>query len=159
MLDDGRRLEVLAAIGIDVYRLRATDVGAPQPVVELPRVEEAALPAGRPRLVIACPGVVRRDARFARVSAQIVRALGVSASAVRWIETTADDSAPLPDVPAYLMIGPTAARACSAHLSLEQQNTATIAVSAEGTEMFRDAVARRATWQALKPLLRRLRAG
>ena len=159
MLDDGRRLEVLAAIGIDVYRLRAPAVAAaPVHSASQPADSPSDTVAG-PRLAIACSAAARREPGFARASAHLVRALGVPESAVCWVETAGAASAPLPDVPAYLMIGPTAARACSAHLSLEQQNTATIAVSAEGTEMFRDAVARRATWQALKPLLRQLRAG
>ena len=112
MLDDGRRLEVLAAIGIDVYRLRAPAVAAaPVHSASQPADSPSDTVAG-PRLAIACSAAARREPGFARASA---------------------------------------------HLSLEQQASATIAVSAEGAEMFRDAAARRATWQALKPLVRRLR--
>jgi hypothetical protein len=162
VLDDGRRLELLAAIGIEVYRLRAApDAGARAPLQSVSPQPGELLPAaeGSPRLVIACPDTVRRAPGFARATAHLVRALGVQESIVRWIDTAPGGVSALPDVPAYLMIGPAAARACSAHLSIEQQNSATIAVSAEAADLFSNAAARRATWQALKPLVRRLRSG
>lgn len=151
MLDDGRRRELLAAIGIDVYCLRAT-AGA---------VEEAApayAAARVTRAVIACPAGTRSDAKLAKPFAHLVRALGLGADDAAWVETDGDRlKAALPNVSCYLMLGATAARACSAQLSLEQQTAATIAVAAESAEAFGDGPARRALWHAIKPLVRRLR--
>lgn len=147
MRDDARRLELLAAIGIDVYRLRERGAGEHEP-------EGITVDA---RLVVACLRSVRRDARSAHRLAQVVRALGVASGAVRWIEADARAAAmDLPDVPAYLMIGADAARTCSAQLSLEQQAAAAIAVMPETGMLPGDAAARRALWQVLKPLARRL---
>ena len=77
------------------------------------------------------------------------------------IETAADGSlTALPEAPAYLMIGAAAARACSAHLSIERQNALMLVVIDDEPAMaLRDAAAKRALWQQLKPLARRLRAG
>lgn len=145
MLDDGRRLEVLAALGIDVYRLRAH--GTPAPAA-----------SGTIRLVVACAGGARRDGRIAQRLDRAVRALGVGDADVAWTEGATDGSvAGLPQADAYLMCGASVARACSASLPLDRQKSATIAVSADPSEWARDAASRRALWQALKPLARRLR--
>jgi hypothetical protein len=158
MLDERRR-ELLAAIGIESYCLRVTQAGADAGLAaaESPAARDA--PASV-RVVIACPREVRRDARLAQPLRQLACALGVDAAAAAWVETDGDPiDAALPDVDCYLMLGAAAARACSAQLSLERQGTATIAVSAEPGELFRDAAGRRALWQSLKPLLHRLRSG
>ena len=160
MLDDDSRLEILAAIGVDVYRLRAvTGIGTNEPAAAKQgtagRHENAA-----PRLAIACDNGVRLDPRCVRLFAQIARALDVADSSIAWIDITADrELTALPDVPAWLMIGAAAARNCSAHLSLAQQGAVTIAVAAEPSDLGRGAAARRALWQALKPIARRLRSG
>jgi DNA polymerase III psi subunit len=150
MLDEASRLEVLAAIGIDVYRLRAADVArATSPVAK----------AGQ--LVVACAHGAGRDPSLARLLPQLLRALGIDDAAVHRIKTAADGSlAALPQAPAYLMIGAATARACSAQLSIEQQNALTLVViDDEPAAALRDAAAKRALWQQLKPLVRRLRAG
>ena len=157
MLDDGRRLELLAAIGIDVYRLR-------RPVGEAaPAGDPVAAPADRSagdsgRLAIVCQRDVRVAGRSKLPIAALLRALRVGADAVTWVETSTDGSvSALPDLPAYLMIGAAAARAASAQLKLTQQQRATIVVTDEAPTLLRDAAAKRALWQALKPLARRLR--
>ncbi len=160
MLDEGSRLAVLAAIGIDVYRLRAADAQgetfhAAEPYAEVPAVAEPA------RLVVGCANGAGRNPSLARLLPQLLRSVGIADAAVRRIETAADGSlTALPEAPAYLMIGAAAARACSAHLSIEQQNTlALVVIDAEPTTALRDAGAKRALWQQLKPLARQLRAG
>jgi hypothetical protein len=161
MLDDGRRLEALAAIGIDVYRLRpagSADV-ASATAPALP--ERSTSAAGPARLVVAGAHGAGRDPGFARLLSQLLHALDVADAVIRRIETAADGSlAELPDAPAYLMIGTPAARACSAQLSIEQQNAATLVViDGDPARLPRDAGGKRTLWQLLKPLARRLRTG
>jgi len=157
MLDDARRLDVLAALGIDIYRLRAADPVPSQPAASAGSAQPASadVPA---RMVIACAAAARRDARLARRLAQVVRALGVDEAAVAWAESAADGSfAALPPADAYLMLGAEAARHGAALLPIDRQNSATIAVTPDPAQMLRDGAARRALWQTLKPLARRLR--
>jgi DNA polymerase III psi subunit len=154
MLDEGSRMAVLAAIGIDLYRLRTVDAKG-----EALAAQSA---VGEPeRLVVACAHGAGRDARLARLLPQLLRSLGVADAAVRRIETAADGSlGALPQAPAYLMIGDATARACAAQLPIEQQNALTLVViGAEPAAALRDTAAKRALWQQLKPLARRLRAG
>ena len=162
MLDESQRLEVLAAIGIDVYRLRSTarDVAtaavAPGFDSNAPADPGAESEAG---LVVVCPHGARAEARLARQFVQLPQALGIAASRLTWIDTPADGTlAELPAAPAYLLVGSSAARACAAHLSLTQQSQATIAVCAEPQELLAGAQSSRVLWQVLKPLARRLRA-
>ena len=151
MLDERRR-ELLAAIGIELYCLRAPAADA----AGTPAHEPATTAAGV-RVAIAIPRGIRGDAGLASLLAQLVRALGIGAAEAAWIETDGERvEAPLPEVGCYLMLGAAAARAGSAQLPLERQRAATIAVSAECGELFRDAASRRALWQALKPLVQRL---
>lgn len=161
MLAEDRRLEVLAAIGIDVYRLRQA---GPADVVSVnaPALPERSTSAADPaRLVVACGHGAGRDPGVARLLPQLLRALGIADAAIRRIETAADGSlAGLPGAPTYLMIGTPAARACSAQLSIEQQNAATmVVVDGDPVRLPRDAGGKRTLWQLLKPLARRLRAG
>jgi DNA polymerase III psi subunit len=150
MLDDGRRLELLAALGIDVYRLRRNDA-APAPA-------PAATASAAVRLVVACSGAARRDARIAHRLGQALRAVAVDASEVAWVDAGVGGAvAELPAAQAYLMCGAAIARACSALLPIDRQQAATIAVSADPADWARDPSARRTLWQALKPLARRLR--
>ena len=172
MLDEAGRLDMLAALGIDVYHLRAADE-APIPAAAAARAPASVTPtrlaaaagsaqAARSdapaRLVVACAAGVRRDARLARHIGQVVRALGVDDAAVAWAESAPDGSfTALPLVDAYLMLGSSAARHGAALLPIERQNSATIVVAPEPGELLRDRASRRALWQMLKPLARRLR--
>lgn len=162
MLDEGRRLQVLAAIGIDVYHLRGMrDVASAESsaLAELPAGVKESVGAGDVVVVAVCARGARDEPRLARLFAQLPRALGIGASRLKWIEASADGSLPaFPDVPCYLLVGSSAARACAAQLSLTQQNQATIAVCAEPGELLAGTPARRALWQVIKPIARRLRA-
>ena len=164
MLDEGRRLQVLAAMGIDAYQLRGASaaalVGAPAPPARQPE-SAGTIDVGTAvaSIVAVCPRGARTELRLARLLANLPRALGIPAVRLTWIETLADGTAPaLPDVPCYLFVGSATSRACAAQLSLTQQSQATIAVAAEPQELLAGAPARRALWQAIKPLARRLRA-
>lgn len=162
MLDESRRLQVLAAIGIDVYHLRSVRESA-SAAARVPAMFPATVREGVDAfgvgVVAVCARGVRAEPRLARLFAQLPRALGIAVSRLTWIEASADGSLPaLPDVPCYLFVGSSIARAGAAQLSLTQQNEATIAVSAEASELPAGAPARRALWQVLKPMARRLRA-
>ena len=163
MLDEGRRLQVLAAMGVDVYQLRAARDAAPDmaPAPALGVREKGGAPtaAAAVAVVAVCAYGARADVRLARLFAQLPRSLGIDAARLAWIEMPADGALPtLPDVRCYLFIGPATARAGAAQLSLTQQNQATIAVCAEPKELLAGPSARRVLWQAIKPLARRLRA-
>ncbi len=157
MLDEGRRLQVLAAMGVDVYQLRGVREAASATVPAEGRDESDGAAAAN--VVAVCARGVRADLRLARLFAQVARALGIGAARLSWIEMAADGTlSALPDVPCYLFVGSATARAGAALLSLTQQNQATIAVCAEPQELLAGASTRRALWQAIKPLARRLRA-
>ena len=159
MLDEGSRLAVLAAIGIDVYRLRAAETrdDASQAAT---LGEHSAVPEQPARLVVGYLNGAGRKPGLTRLLPQLLRSVGVTDAAVRRVETAADGSlGELPQAPAYLMIGAAAARACSAHLSIEQQNTLMLVVIDAEPVSLCDAAAKRTLWQQLKPLARRLRAG
>jgi hypothetical protein len=137
MLAEATRLSMLQAMGIEVYRLRA--VAAP---VHL-RAHDA-------KIVV----VGAADAVPARLRMQLPGALGVAAERVHWY----DVGASVPDDAAgYVVIGTEAARALGVQLSTMQQNTAIIAATAEPAALLPDGAAKRALWQVLKPVARRLR--
>ena len=153
MLDERGQLAVLAAIGIEVYRLRAStgaqaDSSCAEPAAAADRTASGVAPARE--LVVACPRGQRGDRRLT----QILRALGRGDAGVAWVD--AETLADMPDGAAYLFVG-SAARACSARLPLARQEAAAIAVIADPAELALDGSAKRALWQALKPLARRLR--
>jgi len=151
MRDDARRLGMLAAMGIEVYGLREPDTATIAGDHALPA------PAGvSPRLIVAARGGQRGDVGAAL--ARMVRALGVGAADVGWVDADALPAGQLPGASAYLLVGAQAARRISAHLSIEHQRSATIAVIDDPVSPH-DAAARRAQWQSLKPLARRLQDG
>ena len=163
MLDEGRRLQVLAAMGVDVYQLRRAHDAAPDTAPALaPGVRESAgagVVGAAVAVVAVCAHGARADLRLARLFAQLPRSLGIVAARLAWIEMSADGALPsLPDVRCYLFIGSAIARAGAAQLSLTQQNQATIAVCAEPQELLAGPSASRVLWQVIKPLARRLRA-
>lgn len=160
MLDESRRLEALAAIGIDVYRLRSASAVATAAASGAQAAAHADTGVHSDvGLVVVCAHGARAEARLERLFAQLPRALGVAGSKLAWIEIPAGGTlAALPAAPAYLFVGSSAAHACAAHLSLTQQDQAAIAVCAEPQELLAGAQSRRVFWQVLKPLARRLRA-
>jgi len=157
MLDDGARLRVLAEMGIAVYRLRR----APEPTAV---VAEAAASAdadtsATARLIVVCARGVRTDTRSALLLKLLPHALGIASSALTLVEADgAGQVAALPQAPAYLLLGEACAAACAAHLTLAELDAATLAVIAAPGDALRAAPGKRALWQNLKPLARRLRA-
>lgn len=143
MLAEAQRLSMLQTMGVDVYRLRGGD--APN--------AGAAVGAGEASVAVICPRAA--SAGLARFRDQLPRALGLGAERVRWHEAGGADIAQ--DAAAYLAIGSEAARALGVQLSTMQQNNSVIAATAEPAALLRDAAAKRALWQALKPVVRRLR--
>ena len=157
MLDDSSRLRVLAEMGIDVYRLRTAPGVAPVLAPAESVTDPAVDPSDRV-IVVSSPGV-RADARVSMLLQQLPRALGISVSALAFIDADNDGRvAALPEAPAYLLLGAACAKACAAHLTLPQLDAATLAVIAEPRDSLRDASGKRALWQMLKPLARRMRA-
>jgi len=148
MLDSHERQRFLNAMGIDVYVLRAASA------VDAPH-DEAQAGTAATALVVACA----RDAAPARehLRAVLPRALGLAPEAIAWIEPDASGTLPEPPAAAaYLALGADMPRALGAQLSTERQMAALIAAADAPSVSLRDGLARRALWQALKPLARRL---
>lgn len=152
---DATRLHLLEAMGIDVYALH---MRAPSPALAAVR-EASASPMDRlsSRLAVVCAQGVRTDARLARLFKHLPQAFGISSGAIDWIDADASGAlADVADAQAYLVLGAAMARALGVQLSTMQQNTATIAVTAEPAQLPGAAADKRALWQALKPIARRL---
>ena len=152
---DATRLRLLEAMGVDVYALRTR---APSPAA-VATGEANIVPARNSlRLTIVCAHGVRADARLARLFKHLPQVFGISSAAIDWIEADANDElVDFADAQVYLVLGAAMARSLGAQLSTMQQNTATIAVTADPTRLPGIAADKRALWQALKPLARRLR--
>jgi DNA polymerase III psi subunit len=143
MLAETQRLAVLHAMGIDVYRLRSDGVSMPA----------AAAAAADADVVVVCPSAA--SARLTPLRRRLARALGLADERVHWHDGR---GAAVPQsAAAYVAIGTEAARALGVQLSTMQQNSAIMATTAEPAVLLRDAAAKRALWQALKPVARNLR--
>jgi len=154
---DATRLRLLEAMGIDVYALRSRHEPSPGDASS-ERTRISAAETQPVRLLVVCPQGVRGDARLARLFRCLPQTFGIGVDAIRWLE--ADESggiASAEDSPAYLVLGAAMARALGVQLSAMQQSTATIAVTADPARLPGGAADRRALWQALKPIARRLR--
>ncbi len=148
---DATRLRLLEAMGIDVYALRAREAA---PV----RAAASAAAETPARLAVVCARGVRGDARLARLFAQLPYTVGLADTAIEWLEADANgELAGVGDAPAYLVLGAAMARALGVQLSTMQQSTVTIAVTAEPAQLPGAAADKRALWQAMKPIVRRLR--
>ena len=151
MLAETQRRRLLDVMGIDVYVLRAPPASAATPIFAVAAVNEI--------LVVACardPG----DAQTARLRAALPLALGIDATRIQWLQASAGGALPPPPAAAaYLALGAEMPRALGVHLSTMQQNSAVIAAADAPSACLRDGLSRRALWQALKPVARRLRAG
>ena len=161
MLAEIQRLQTLAAMGIDVYLLRTHDVGAAGDesgaVVPGSEISAAGAKAELPALVVACARRTDADVHTSRLHAALPLALGVAAARIVWIEPDAVGVlvAP-PAAPAYLALGTEVARALGEQLSTMQQMSAVIAVADAPDACLGNGLARRALWQALKPIARHL---
>jgi hypothetical protein len=151
---DARRAGILAAMGVEVYRLRAHDAPALQPI-EAPDAANDMV-----RVLVICAKGDRNESRLTRLFAQLPRAFAVDASAIASCEADANGElvAP-PPATAYLVLGSAMARSLGAHLSTLQQQQSVIAVTAESAQLPGGAVGKRALWQALKPIARVLHGG
>ena len=144
MLAEAQRLSVLQAMGIDVYRLRTAAASASASTFDDVAIADAAVAV-----------IGKSTAIPARFQAQLPRVLGVAERHVQWCDVAA---ARLPeDAAAYVVIGTEGARALGIQLSTMQQNATVIAATAEPEALLRDGAAKRALWQILKPVARRLR--
>lgn len=145
---DATRLSLLEAMGIDVYALRTREApAAPAPTQP-----------SQSRLAVVCARGIRSDARLTRMFKHLPQTLGVAAAAIEWLEADVDGVLiTTGEATAYLVLGASMARALGVQLSTMQQNTATIAVTADPALLPGTAADKRALWQALKPLARRLR--
>lgn len=168
---DARRLAMLEAMGIDVLALRArthASVPAQTPLADAASdwgnqtgagASNATDAARSPRLCIVCAHGVRSDVRLKGFFAQIARALALDAAALGWLEADAASVLPAPPAAsAYLVLGSALVPAFGAQLATAQQNAAVIAVSDDAADLPGDAAGKRALWQALKPIARRLAA-
>ena len=140
-----RRRQLLAAMGITLYRRRAAIRAAAGR--DCCRGSGRAAGAGRaeegspPQLV-----VVGRSADRARL-ALLQRLLG-SHVALQWLDASAAGLAQAPAAaPAYLVLGPALARPLGAQLPTTTQQAAQIVVTTAPVE-WRDGAAKRALWQS-----------
>ena len=139
MLAEARRRELLDALAIDLYVLRAT-----------PAAEQAAA------LVVVCAEADAQTPRAQHLRQRLPNALGIAAPRVVWVSP---DGAALPPAAACLVLGAGPAAAHDAKLSTMRQNGGVIAVADTPDICLSSPGARRALWQALKPVARRLREG
>ena len=135
MLAEARRRELLGALGIDVYVPRGTAAG-PGAV-----------------LVVVCAEPDPRAARTQPLRQILPNALGIDASRILWIPP----QAALPPAAACLAFGADSLAARDAQLSTMQQNGGVVAIAGPADTCLAGPDARRALWQALKPIARRLR--
>ncbi len=146
---DSRRRELLVAMGIDVYVLRGSESA-------LSRASKTSVASEW--LVVAAGEAAMKSTQCAQLRKALPAAVGISADRIRWL--TADESASFDSVPAaraYLVLGSALARSLGAHLSAKQQNASVIAVADEPAHSYSSAMSKRALWQTLKPIARRIR--
>lgn len=155
MLAEAQRLQTLAAMGIDVYLLRAR--GAASESAQPLQALDADAISATPALVVACAHSGNADTHATRLRMALPLALGISPSRIVWIEPDASGALMLPAAVAYLALGTELAQALGGQLSTMQQSSAVIAVADAPRACLGNALARRALWQALKPIARHLR--
>lgn len=162
MLAEAQRRTVLAAMGIDVYLLRTRDVGtasvADRETANFSQAPVADSIQADIALVVACSHSVSADAFTKYLRAVLPLALGVVTSRIHWIETdVAGTLVAAPPAAAYLALGTELARTLGAQLSTMPQMSSVIAVADAPQACLGSALAKRALWQALKPIARHLR--
>jgi len=147
-----QRQQYLQAMGVTLYRRRGAMAAVAAAPMERVASAEPAFASES-----AAPALVMVGRREDRAHAGIVlQALGVQESAVQWIDAVAEKLSALPpDATAFLAIGEAMARPLGAELSTELQQRACIGVTTSPAQ-WRSASGKRALWQVLKPLRRRL---
>lgn len=159
MLADAQQLQTLAAMGIDVYLLRTSSVCTASSIeneaAPPPMSVEQSLSDGV-ALIVACAHGA--DPRGAYLRRALPLALGIASSRIVWIEPDASGKLAVPQAAAaYLALGAELARALGEQLSTMQQMSSVIAVADAPHACLDNGLARRALWQALKPIARHLR--
>ncbi len=139
MLAEAHRRELLSAMGVDVYVLRAASAGTN-------RVAQSA-----DWLVVVASTETQKSIQCAQLRKTLPAMLGVAPDRVRWIAADAND---IPDAAAYLVFGAALARQFGANMPAAKQQAAVIAVADEPAASFTSAMAKRALWQSLKPIAR-----
>jgi hypothetical protein len=152
--DPDQRRRWLRAMGVTPYVLRDTADAARETVA----VETSS--AQSPRCVLVLPRDATQDTRQRALVEALLAALGLHEDAVHWLPADGEqlESEPLP-APAYLALGRTAARALGLALpaALREAARCIALVDDEPRQWLQSAAAKRAAWQALKPLRRALR--
>ena len=147
MLAEAQRRDMLAAMGIEIYVLRAASA---------PTIGDAK--ADGEWLIVAASDAVMKSPQCAHLRKSLPIVLGMTAERIRWLVADAGNSFDaVPLAHAYLVLGAALARSLGAHLSATQQNTSVIAVADEPSISFVDSMSKRALWQTLKPIARRAR--
>lgn len=159
MLAETQRLQTLAAMGIDVYllRMRGFDTASASECETAMASSTPVADAGNAAtLVVVCAR--SEDPHTARLHKVLPIALGIAASRIAWIEPDVGGrlAAP-PPAAAYLALGTELARTLGEQLSTMQQMSSVIAVADAPHACLSNGLARRALWQALKPIARHLR--
>jgi len=147
-----QRQQFLEAMGVTLYRRRGAVAAVPAMSMDVVTSAEPvfATDSAMPALVM----VGRREDRVR--AAVVLQALAIKESAVQWIDATAEKLSALPpEAAAFIAIGEAMARPLGAELSTELQQRAYIVVTAAPSQ-WRGASGKRALWQVLKPLRRRL---
>jgi len=144
MLADSQRRDMLTAMGIDVYVLRAAATPPAAAIADW--------------LIVAASESAMKSPQCIQFRKALPATLGLAAERIRWIGADGDKGFEnVPAAHAYLVLGAALARSLGAQLSATQQNSAVIAVADEPAQSFGSAMARRALWQTLKPIARRAR--
>ena len=151
MLAETQRSDMLAAMGIDVYLLRARTQATASPATSVAAVDAD--------LVVACALTATASAYAVRLRELLPHTLGIEPSRICWIEADVVGAfASPPSAHAYLLLGAPLLRTFGVHLSTMRQNTVVIAVADEPETSLRNGLAKRALWHVLKPVARCLRA-
>ena len=145
MLAETQRREMLATMGVDVYVLR--DAPAPVP-----------MRAADIRIAVVYDEDDARHSNMTVLRKALPFALGCNAACIDWLPISAMDAAtPLPPATAYLLLGAQVAGAAKVRIDKSRHDELTVAVADAPGSSLAHALARRALWQALKPIARRLR--
>ncbi|HEX4482020.1 MAG TPA: hypothetical protein VH082_14485 [Rudaea sp.] len=142
MLAEAHRRELLSAMGVDVFVLRAASAATVH------------ADANADWLVVAASAETQKSTQCAQLRKTLPTMLGIPSERVRWMAGETND---IPDAAAYLVLGAALAREFGANLPAVRQQSAVIAVADEPAASFTGAMAKRALWQSLKPIARRAR--
>ncbi|MGA9335859.1 MAG: hypothetical protein WBV39_16375 [Rudaea sp.] len=142
MLDEAQRHELLAAMGVDVYVRRGAAETA------------RAAAAGNFRVAVLCGKQGAQQPRAALLRKALPLALGCERGRIDWFEFADIDHIELPAAPVCLLLGADVARAANAQLANAQHGAVVVAVADAPHLSLHDALAKRALWQALKPIAR-----